>query len=29
MIAKILVGKLYGNKGNVMDNFKLNEARCH
>jgi len=29
MIAKILVWKPYSNKGNVLDNFKRNEARCH
>ena len=29
MIAKIFVGKLYSNKGNVLDNYKLHEARCH
>ena len=26
---KILIRKFSSNKGNVSDNFKLNEARCH
>ena len=26
---KILVEKFSNNKGNVSDNFKLNDTRCH